>query len=164
MMPKRSERRGPNLFDLAVLLAVALAIVATLWFAKGRRTGSGSGTEVAIVYRVELEKLSEAVKNNAAPGGAVRDGVRKTPLGEITGVHSFNTPIVKNDAVTGAIVRTAPEGRYSVVLTCEARGRLVNGRILIGDYVMAVGTAVSLQSETISGTGYCISLVFEELS
>ena len=156
----RGRGRKITLFDLFLIVAAVVVGYATFVIVSGRRGSTGGGEAVTVIYRVELENVSEAVRDSARVGVQVRDGVRKTPLGEVTGVTSHNTTFIKTDIVTGEVVRSPMEGRYNVILTCEAAGSLVGGRVLIGDYVMAVGTAVSLQSSAISGTGYCISVSY----
>ena len=93
---------------------------------------------------------------------AVRDGVRKSMLGEITEVSASPAFQMKADMETGEVKRAEIEGRYNVTVTCKAQGQLRDGRVVINEYTMGVGTQVALQSAGISGVGYCVALDYVE--
>ena len=64
--------------------------------------------------------------------------------------------------LTGEVKRAEIEGRYNVTVTCKAQGQLRDGRVVINEYTMGVGTQVALQSAGISGVGYCVALDYVE--
>ena len=69
---------------------------------------------------------------------------------------------MKADMETGEVKRAEIEGRYNVTVTCKAQGQLRDGRVVINEYTMGVGTQVALQSAGISGVGYCVALDYVE--
>ena len=160
----RKRRAGFNLFDLFVLLVIGAVGALAFILISGNDTIGSGGSPVTVTYRVEIENVSTLVRDSARTNVSVRDGVRKTPLGTITNLTYHNAYFMEGNAETGEVVKATVDNRFNVVLTCQANGVLEGGRVKIGDYTMAVGTAVSLQSTGISGTGYCISLSYEELS
>ena len=155
--------RGINFFDLFVLLIVAAVLFVAAYFINGsKHLSAGSGTPVTVTYSVEISNLSEQVSKSAVIGSAVRDGVRKSALGTIKKVEVVPTWAMKNDLETGEIKRVEVDGRYTVTVTCEAQGELRGGRIVINEFTIGVGSEIALQSEGISGTGYCVALDFVE--
>lgn len=62
------------------------------------------------------------VRDSAKAGVAVRDGVRKSMLGEITEVSASPAFQMKADMETGEVKRAEIEGRYNVTVTCKAQG------------------------------------------
>lgn len=160
----KRKRRGLNLFDLFVLVVIAAVAILAVYLIGGNRGIASSGTPVKVTYKVEIENVSAKVRDSVQTNVSVRDGVRKTALGTIVSSKYSNTYFMKGNVDTGEVVKATVDNRFNVELTCEAEGLLQNGRITIGDYTMAVGTAVSLQSPGISGTGYCIALNYEEIN
>ncbi|NLT57688.1 MAG: DUF4330 family protein [Clostridiales bacterium] len=152
------RRRRFNIFDLFVLALLAAVGFLAFTLIGGNRGLASSDTRVLVTYQVEIENVSARVRDAAVSGVSVRDGVRKTHLGSIVGVRYYNFYRMKGNAETGEVVKGIVDDRYNVVITCEAEGSLAGGRITVGDYVLAVGLPMSVQSSGISGSGYCISV------
>ena len=157
------RRRGVNFFDLFVLLLVVAVGLLAAYFIRGTRVlPATGGTPIEVTYKVEISNVSEQVRDSAKAGVAVRDGVRKSMLGEITEVSASPAFQMKADMETGEVKRAEIEGRYNVTVTCKAQGQLRDGRVVINEYTMGVGTQVALQSAGISGVGYCVALDYVE--
>ena len=158
------RRRGVNFFDLFVLLLVVAVGLLAAYFIKGTKVlPTGGNKPIEVTYRVEIENVSEQVRDSAKVGVSVRDGVRKSALGKVTDVSSSAFFQMKGDAQTGEVRRSEVEGRYNVTVTCTAQGELRGDRVVIIEFSMGVGTQVALQSAGISGTGYCVALNYVEL-
>ena len=150
-------------FDLFVLLLVVAVALLAAYFIRGTRVlPATGGTPIEVTYKVEISNVSEQVRDSAKAGVAVRDGVRKSMLGEITEVSASPAFQMKADMETGEVKRAEIEGRYNVTVTCKAQGQLRDGRVVINEYTMGVGTQVALQSAGISGVGYCVALDYVE--
>lgn len=157
------RRRGVNFFDLFVLLLVVAVGLLAAYFIRGTRVlPATGGTPIEVTYKVEISNVSEQVRDSAKAGVAVRDGVRKSMLGEITEVSASPAFQMKADMETGEVKRAEIEGRYNVTVTCKAQGQLRDGRVVINEYTLGVGTQVALQSAGISGVGYCVALDYVE--
>lgn len=84
-----ARRRGVNFFDLFVLLLVVAVGLLAAYFIRGTRVlPATGGTPIEVTYKVEISNVSEQVRDSAKAGVAVRDGVRKSMLGEITEVSA----------------------------------------------------------------------------
>jgi hypothetical protein len=157
------RRRGINFFDLFVLLMVVAVLLVAAYFINGsKRITTGGGTPVTVTYSVEIKNLSEQVSKSAVIGSAVREGVRKASLGKVKRVEIVPMWYMKNDLETGEIKRVEVDGRYTATVVCEAQGELRGGRIVINEFTIGVGSEIALQSEGISGTGYCVALDYVE--
>ncbi|MBQ3077447.1 MAG: DUF4330 family protein [Clostridia bacterium] len=164
-MNRTSRRRGLNLFDAFVLLLVVAVGLVAFWFIRGTgAANSSSGTPVAVTYKVELVGLPADIRDSAKTGVAVRDGVRLQNIGTVTEVSSTNYYLMLGDPVTGEVRRSEVEGLYNVTVTCEAVGELRGSRVMIGEYMIAIGQQVAMQSPGISGVGYCVGLDYTEIA
>jgi len=162
---RTTRRRGFNLFDLFVLLLVVAVGLVAFWFIRGTGAATGgSGTPVAVTYKVELVGLPAEMRDSAKTGVAVRDGVRLQNIGTVTDVTSSTYFLMLGDPETGEVRRTEVEGLYNVTVTCEAVGEIRGDRVMIGEYLIAIGSQVALQSPGISGVGYCVGLDYSEIA
>ncbi len=164
MVNRRKTKARFNLFDVFVIAVIVAALGIVLVLAGGLERTDVAGQPVEVSYQLELTYVGEEYKDSARVGDIVKDGVRKTELGEITSVKVSPMTAITTNPDTGEVLEVDVPGKYKVILTCKANGNVDSGRVAIGSFTLGVGTEVFVQTYGISGRSFCIGVSYEEVS
>lgn len=133
-----------NVIDV-IILAVVIAAIAGVALLK---THSGKSEQTTKTVVLELMEKHEGFSENVVVGDKVIEKVKKTQIGEVTGVEVLPSEKNSYDRRTGEpMVINIPE-REDVYVTME----------ISGDAEVYVGKTLSVVTKHFSGSGYVMAV------
>ena len=141
-----------NLFDVLIIVLVIAVAAAVFWFFNRDKGGTILAAGTKVTYQLEITNVPQEVAYSPRIGDYVKEGVRKVRLGKIVGVDVQPYEKLTRNLIDDTINLTPVPDRYTVVITCEADGKLSGGRVSVNGHVFGVGSEIALQSKNFAGT------------
>lgn len=159
---KQKKYRILNVFDLVV---IALCVVLAAVYLLGRNGGTAAvvGSSRTVTYTIELTYLQNSSGALIQPGNKLIDNVKKYDMGEVTAVRVEPSTQQVQDFVNGGYHAVESQRLETAYLTVTAPCTETDTEILVnGEYLIRVGTSVSVKGEGYFGTGYVLAIDRED--
>lgn len=154
---ENKSRHKFGILDFLIVIFAAALIAGAVWFFFGR-DAVAKVSETPITYIVELNNVSEEVKDSPQVGDILIDAIGKAVIGTIESVEVYPQKVEVYNELTKEITLNDRPGKYRLVLICSAQAQVTDAQITVNAYRIAVGRAMFIHSKNLAGTGYCIAV------
>lgn len=162
---KRGIRRLLNIFDIAVILIAAAAVVFLYLRASAQKQEElpehveAVTDDSTVRYTVELSGLTKDETSYIKPGDAVREKTDKYDLGTVESVEISGDTMEWDDYDTLTVRRVPAEGKYVLHITVVGECvRGADGFYLDGKYPVYGGSEIEASFGTAMFKGHVISV------
>ncbi|HYE83294.1 MAG TPA: DUF4330 domain-containing protein [Clostridia bacterium] len=146
-----------NIVDLLIVLLI-ISIAGGVYFA----FFGGSDKQVLetskIIYDFEITNVNKDFVDAINPGDPIRDNIRGSELGTVTGKTSRSATMLNEDLINGRYVIADVPDMYDVVITIEANANITPANVIVGGAEVKVGKKFSIKGKGYANQGFVTKL------
>lgn len=147
-----------NIVDLLIVLII-LSIAGGAYY----MFFGGSEKQVVqtskVIYEFEITNVNKDFVDAINPGDPIRDNVRGSEMGTVTGKTSRSATMLNEDLISGRYVIADVPGMYDVVITIEADANITPANVIVGGNTeIKVGKKFSIKGKGYANQGFIIGM------